>query len=88
MKTLRPVYILSKFIKPVKLYFLAVIFTGLHLAIPHNTHACSLVIRAGAEKKARVNIGGYCQINGKNNPVALSTGPEVRRRAFVLHLPK
>jgi len=83
MKTLRPVNTFTKFKKREKRYFLAAIFTGLLLAIPHNTHACSLVIRAGAEKKARVNIGGYCQINGKNNPVALSTGPEVRRRAFV-----
>ncbi len=56
---------------------------GLFLITPPASKACSLVVRAGAEKKARVTIGGYCRITGTNNPAAPLTGPEVRRRAFV-----
>lgn len=45
--------------------------------------ACSLVVRAGAPKKSRVAVGGYCRINGARAAGATISAPGIRKRAFI-----
>ena len=45
--------------------------------------ACPLVVRAGAPKKSRVAVGGYCRINGAYTGATIPSAPGVRKRAFI-----
>ena len=45
--------------------------------------ACPLVVRAGAPKKSRVAVGGYCRINGARGSGKMISAPTVRKRAFI-----